>query len=41
VKKVKKLPSKELEEEVYRTIHKEVKTLLGKHLGQEEKKEAV
>jgi len=41
VKKLKKLPSKELEEEVHRTVQKEVKMLLGKHLGQEEKKEAI
>jgi uncharacterized metal-binding protein len=41
VKKVNKLPSKELEEEVHRTIQKEVKILLDNHLGQEEKREAV
>ena len=41
VKKVKKLPSKGLEEEVHKTIQKEVKILLGKNLLQEEKKEAV
>jgi uncharacterized metal-binding protein len=41
VRKVKKLPSKELEEEVYRTIQKEVNILLGKNLLQEEKREGV
>jgi uncharacterized metal-binding protein len=41
VKKVKKLPSKELEEEVYRTIQKEVKILLGKKWLQEEKGEVI
>jgi len=42
VKKVKKLPSKELEEEIHRAIEKEVNLLLGKNLLQEEKrKEAV
>jgi uncharacterized metal-binding protein len=30
LKKVKELPSKELEDEVYKTIRKEVKALLGK-----------
>ena len=39
VRKVKKLPSKKLEEEVYKTIQKEVSLLLGKNLLQEEKKE--
>jgi uncharacterized metal-binding protein len=32
VKKVKKLPSKELEEEVHKTIQKEVNILLDKNL---------
>jgi hypothetical protein len=39
VRKVKRLPSKKLEEEVYKTIQKEVSLLLGKNLLQEEKKE--
>ena len=41
VKKVKKLPSKGLEEEVHKTVQKEVNILLGKNLLQEVKKEAV
>jgi len=41
VKKLKKLPSKGLEEEVHKAIQKKVNILLGKHLLQEEKKEAV
>ena len=41
LKKVKKLPSKELEEQVRKTIEKEVNILLGKHLSQEEEKEEV
>jgi len=41
VKKVKKLPSKELEEEIHKTIQKEVNILLGKNLLTEGRKEAV
>jgi uncharacterized metal-binding protein len=41
VKKLKKLPSKGLEEEVHKTIQKEVNILLGRNLLQEERKEAV
>jgi len=37
IKKVKQLPSKQLEEEVYRVIKKEVYDLLGKNLSEEEK----
>jgi uncharacterized metal-binding protein len=41
VKKLKKLPSKGLEEEVHKAIQKKVNLLLGKNILQEEKKEAV
>jgi hypothetical protein len=41
VKKLKKLPSKGLEEKVHRTIQKEDNILLGKNLLQEEKEEAI
>jgi len=39
IRKVKQLPSKDLEEEVYRAIKKEAYTLLGKKLSDEEKEE--
>jgi len=39
IRKVKQLPSKHLEEEVYRAIRKEVYALLGKKLSEEEKGE--
>jgi uncharacterized metal-binding protein len=39
IRKEKQLPSKDLEEEVYRTIQKEVNALLGKKLSEEEKVE--
>ncbi|HCX89557.1 MAG TPA: hypothetical protein DHT43_03350 [Deltaproteobacteria bacterium] len=41
VRKAKQLPSKALEEQVYRVIQKEVGALLGGNLLEEEKKEAV